>query len=104
MPIGVCPTLLARILTTEACLAKMLFLCRREFPRSNQLMHSIQVTSNRAILAFATGWSIMLSLVTYNDHLPYMTSAQQWVINITGGIWLLCVVLLLFVGVATRAM
>lgn len=67
MPIGVLPTLGARLLETRSDLTKMLYVRRRGFPEEAAWLHTTQRSFAVAVLLFAGAWSALLSLVTYND-------------------------------------
>jgi len=69
MPLGVIPTLFAKVLECHTDLMKMLFVRQRTFPEPNVLMHFTQTTFNRAAVCAAVGWSVGLSVLTYNDDL-----------------------------------
>lgn len=69
MPWGIFPTLLARFLEVHSDLTKMLFVRRRVFPRSDGVLRATQRSFALGTMVAATVWYLMLSLVTYNDHL-----------------------------------
>lgn len=68
-PFGVLPTLGARLLEVHTDLAKMLFVRRRPFPEDGAALHGAQEGFCRIVMPFALVWSLLLSLITYNDDL-----------------------------------
>lgn len=68
-PVGVFPTLAARLLETHADLTKMLFVRRRPFPESAHVAHTTQEGFAWGTAIATTIWSIGLSLITYNNNL-----------------------------------
>lgn len=69
VPHGILPTLLAQVIENKTDLAKMLLARRRPFPESALIVHKTQQAFVRAAAFGATGWSLGLSLMTYNNDL-----------------------------------
>jgi len=69
LPLGVIPTLAARLVECHSDLSKLLFVRRRTFPAAAQVCHATQKTFVAGSCIFAALWSVGLSLITYNDDL-----------------------------------
>eukprot|EP00929_Paragymnodinium_shiwhaense_P003872 TRINITY_DN10457_c0_g1_i1.p1 TRINITY_DN10457_c0_g1~~TRINITY_DN10457_c0_g1_i1.p1 ORF type:complete len:922 (+),score=182.68 TRINITY_DN10457_c0_g1_i1:84-2849(+) len=67
MPIGILPTLAARLVECNSDVFKMLFIRQRLFPAAYDLMHYSQSAFARAAVFAAVGWSVALTCTTYND-------------------------------------
>eukprot|EP00929_Paragymnodinium_shiwhaense_P040096 TRINITY_DN2095_c0_g2_i1.p1 TRINITY_DN2095_c0_g2~~TRINITY_DN2095_c0_g2_i1.p1 ORF type:complete len:725 (-),score=117.14 TRINITY_DN2095_c0_g2_i1:284-2458(-) len=87
MPIGIVPTLFARVLECQTDMLKMLYVKRRPFPHPNYLMHFTQTTFVRAAVWAAVGWYAGLSLITFNDELPHWDSRVRVLIVIGLVVW-----------------
>mmetsp|Transcript_90442 Transcript_90442/g.286594 ORF Transcript_90442/g.286594 Transcript_90442/m.286594 type:complete len:299 (-) Transcript_90442:13-909(-) len=74
MPIGVLPTLGARLLETRSDLTKMLLVRRRGFPEESEWLHITQRSFVLCVVVFAVLWSGTLSLVTYNNEFWFHSS------------------------------
>lgn len=69
MPIGIFPTVFARLIEVKTDLTKMLFIRRRTFPDEDRLYRMTQQALVRLSVCASLGWSVGLSLITYNDDL-----------------------------------
>lgn len=69
LPVGALPTLAVQVLEMKTDLVKLLYVRRRPFPLDDALLISTQVAFTRAAAVAAAGWSLGLSLMTYNDDL-----------------------------------
>eukprot|EP00929_Paragymnodinium_shiwhaense_P016457 TRINITY_DN124823_c0_g1_i1.p1 TRINITY_DN124823_c0_g1~~TRINITY_DN124823_c0_g1_i1.p1 ORF type:complete len:860 (-),score=160.17 TRINITY_DN124823_c0_g1_i1:232-2745(-) len=87
MPIGILPTLMARILECQTDLMKMLYVRRRVYPTPNILMHYTEATFVRATVCGAIGWYVALSLITYNDDLWNWTATQKSILGLCLVAW-----------------
>lgn len=69
LPMGILPTLLSQVVKMKTDIAKMLHARRRPFPDDDSCLRSTQMAFVSAAAFGAVGWSIGLSLITYNDDL-----------------------------------
>lgn len=88
MPLGVITTLIAKILEINFDMLKMLLVRRRSFPGDCKVMRRSISSFVNAVVMASFGWTIGLSLVTYNDDL------YKW--NRSGAVILACMCLWMF--------
>jgi len=69
LPWGIIPMLFARLCETKSDLTKLLFSRRRCFPEPDGVERSLQRAFLRGAVCGAVGWSVGLSLITYNGDL-----------------------------------
>eukprot|EP00929_Paragymnodinium_shiwhaense_P024793 TRINITY_DN15151_c0_g1_i1.p1 TRINITY_DN15151_c0_g1~~TRINITY_DN15151_c0_g1_i1.p1 ORF type:complete len:844 (+),score=119.87 TRINITY_DN15151_c0_g1_i1:63-2594(+) len=97
-PLGVIPTLLARLVECNSDVFQMLFLRQRLFPSTlgfDVMQHS-QAAFFRAALFAAVGWSAALTCTTYNDDLWRWKTWEQYAFLAGLLAWLYCAVRLAF--------
>jgi len=87
-PFGVVTTLIAKVLEINFDMLKMLHVRRRSFPCDDKIMRREQTGFVNAVLLGSLGWTVGLSLITYNDDL------YKW--GVGGGLIFLGMMLWLF--------
>jgi hypothetical protein len=76
-PIGVFPTLLARLVETYSDMKKLLWVRQRPFPSSDELARRLMIAFTIGTIFLGLAWTIGLSLLTYNDDLWRMDQPSR---------------------------
>jgi len=82
MPIGIVPTLIARLAEVRFKATKLLWVRRRCWPGASAVLHKTQDIFTHAVVAVATIWHTGLVLVAYNPVL------DTWSAGVTVCIWM----------------
>lgn len=88
LPMGLVTILAARVLENKFDLPKILYVTRRPFPEPDRLLRATKRAFVRAVVVGSVGWSIGLSLLTYNDDLWRWGSGKRVVAGAVA-LWLL---------------
>jgi hypothetical protein len=92
MPIGLIPTVVARLLELRMKLTKMCFVRRRPWPEDDKLLQRTQEGFTRMASGVAVYWHVGLVIVSYNRHL------HEWPLWMTFAIWVAVSTTILVLG------
>lgn len=86
MPIGVVPTLVARLLEVRSETTKLFFVRRRCWPGEARLLHETQDAFAKAAAHAAVVWHVGLVVVAYNPHLAEWGAVKALAVWIVGAL------------------